>query len=512
MANQIQIKRSLNTAIPTSLANGELAYTANGDVFYIGSNGAVVAIAGKRVPGTLTANQAIVANASSWVDATQTSKLILGPTTETINVTTVNTTANSTVLGGASNGELTTTWAIKTYVDNVSGAQTLDGLSDVDTTDVANGDVIAYSNGTGWVDRSIANGLSFSTTSIDVAAGNSQVISNTSGVFIDQSQIDHDSLSNFVTNEHIDHSTVSILSGNGLDASANGDLTASRTLSVVGGTGVTSNATGVHIGQAVGTADAVTFEDLTVNGNTILGDAATDTVTITADVASSITPSANVTYSLGSSTDQWANIYVRDVHSTNATFGGDVSISGNLNVTGTTVTINAATLTVEDPLIRLADQNAADTVDIGFWGLYNDGAARYAGLFRDASDSGKFKLFENFTETDATVTTIDTSNLSFTTATLVSYLESGALVSNSSVLNITATGSISSAIQANTLTLTTALAGTSGGTGLASYTAEDILVANSTNGFTALGKGSDGEVLQVVSGSVAYGTLDGGTF
>ena len=69
MANLIQIKRSLNTSTPGSLANGELAFTANGDVLYVGSNSTVVAIGGKRVPGTLTANQALVANATSYLDA-----------------------------------------------------------------------------------------------------------------------------------------------------------------------------------------------------------------------------------------------------------------------------------------------------------------------------------------------------------------------------------------------------------------------------------------------------------
>lgn len=68
MSNLIQIKRSLTTALPTSLANGELAFTSNGDVLYIGANGGIVPIAGKRVPGTLTANQAIVANSSGYVD------------------------------------------------------------------------------------------------------------------------------------------------------------------------------------------------------------------------------------------------------------------------------------------------------------------------------------------------------------------------------------------------------------------------------------------------------------
>jgi hypothetical protein len=43
-------------------------------------------------------------------------------------------------------------------------------------------------------------------------------------------------------------------------------------------------------------------------------------------------------------------------------------------------------------------------------------------------------------------------------------------------------------------------------------TAEDILVANATNGFRKLSVGSEGTVLQVSSGVVAYNTLDGGTF
>ncbi len=114
MANLIQIKRSLNTSIPSSLANGEPSYTANGDVLYIGSNGGMVAIGGKRVPGTLTANQAMVVNSTSYMDVVKTANLYIGAFT----VNTINATANSTVLGAAVNSELTTTWAIKTYVDS----------------------------------------------------------------------------------------------------------------------------------------------------------------------------------------------------------------------------------------------------------------------------------------------------------------------------------------------------------------------------------------------------------
>src|SRR6056300_1046981 len=74
----------------------------------------------------------------------------------------------------------------------------------------------------------------------------------------------------------------------------------------------------------------------------------------------------------------------------------NVTISGNLTVNGDTTTVNTATLSVEDPLIVLANgNNATDSVDIGFYGLYDTSGSQdlYAGLFRDANDSGKFKLF-----------------------------------------------------------------------------------------------------------------------
>lgn len=93
----------------------------------------------------------------------------------------------------------------------------------------------------------------------------------------------------------------------------------------------------------------------------------------------------------------------------------NVTIPGNLTVQGTTVTFDTETITVEDPLISLAKANAGDLVDIGVFGLYNDGSARYAGLFRDATD-GAFRLFKNLTV--APTTTIDTSDGSFQLADL----------------------------------------------------------------------------------------------
>lgn len=99
------------------------------------------------------------------------------------------------------------------------------------------------------------------------------------------------------------------------------------------------------------------------------------------------------------------------------TTGADVTIAGNLTVNGTTTTINTQTLAVEDPLIELSKDNAANSVDIGFYGKYNDGTARYLGLFSDASDSNKFRLFKGTTVQPTT--TVNIAGLGYVAADLV---------------------------------------------------------------------------------------------
>jgi hypothetical protein len=98
----------------------------------------------------------------------------------------------------------------------------------------------------------------------------------------------------------------------------------------------------------------------------------------------------------------------------------DVTIAGNLTVNGTTTTIDTTNLTVEDPLISLAkNNNSSNTVDIGFYGLYDATGSQdvYTGLFRDANDSGKWKLFE--LNQAAPTTTVDVSGTGYAAATLV---------------------------------------------------------------------------------------------
>jgi hypothetical protein len=99
---------------------------------------------------------------------------------------------------------------------------------------------------------------------------------------------------------------------------------------------------------------------------------------------------------------------------------GDFTVTGDLIVSGDTVTVNTANLLVEDPLIGLASGNGANSVDIGIWGKYTATGAKYTGLFRDASDSDMWKLFATTGGTHAspgTGTTINTTS-GFTYANL----------------------------------------------------------------------------------------------
>ncbi len=128
-----------------------------------------------------------------------------------------------------------------------------------------------------------------------------------------------------------------------------------------------------------------------------------------------------------------------------AAFAGAVTVAGNLTVNGTTTTVDTATLAVEDPLIALATgNNSADAVDIGIYGLYDTSGSQdlYAGLFRDANDSGKWKLFKD--NQAAPTTTVNTSGTGYAVGTLVATLEgnvTGNVTGNASGTAATVTGS-----------------------------------------------------------------------
>ena len=107
---------------------------------------------------------------------------------------------------------------------------------------------------------------------------------------------------------------------------------------------------------------------------------------------------------------------------TNDTFNGNLTITGNLDVQGTTTTIDSTTVSITDPFIKLAKDNTGNSVDIGFYGKYVESATtKFAGIARDADDSGKFVLFDGL-QAEPT-TTVNTSGTGFNKQTLKANIE-----------------------------------------------------------------------------------------
>lgn len=366
--------------------------------------------------------------------------------------------------------------------------------SGINVTAGANGGLVSNSSGV-WV--AAGNGLFTDSTGLNIGAGNGISVSadafrvqQANGIIVDAGGVHIDAANGLVANTTGLH----VGTGNGVAVDAD-------SVRVVAGTGVTVNASGVHIGQAVETTSNVTFSNVV-----------TSNLSVTGTVSSNVIPVANLTYHLGNNTNRWAQVHGGNGHFVTGTFDGNVNIGGDLIVTGNVTTVNVNSVVVSDPMIYLAGNNySSDLVDIGFAANYNDGTNRHTGFFRDHTD-GVWKLFTNLTQELSGNNDVDTSDSSYRTAILNAYLVSGGLTTNSSVVDITANSTVSVSIVANTLTLSSPLAGTSGGTGLSSYTAEDILVANSSNGFRKLGLGADGYVLQSNGSALVYDILDGGTF
>lgn len=545
MSNIIQIKRSTSSATPGSLANGELAFTSLVDVLYIGSpNGSVVAIGGARTPGILTANQALVANSSGSIDEIRTANLV--PTK--IYANGAFGTTGQTLTSNSSGGVY---WA--TPDPSVAGSDTQiqfndggslagdSGLTYNKTTDtllVANTvNALAFTIGSWFVANQsgvfssgvvnadiVSVGTSFKANTTQVTIGTSTKLSANGSVGTAGQVLASNGTSVYWADAGGTGTVTSVDSGSGLTG---GPITGTGTLSVLAnsgiiantsglfvraGTGVTVNSTGVHIGQDVGTTAAVSFGSISVSGNAALGDSSSDVVSLNGTVNTSIMPTANTTYNIGNNTMRWAEIHAANVHSNTGYFDGSVQISGNLSVLGTTFTVSSNNLIIDDSMIQLAANNTtSDLLDIGFFGSYNpdNGAHEHAGLFRDATDD-TFKLFKGLQESPTN--TVNTGGTGYTMATLQSYLVSGALTTNSTNLSITANSTVSVALVANTLSLTTALLGTSGGTGRSTSTNNALLVGNSTNGYDVLNLGTSGYVLQSNGTALVYDVLDGGTF
>ena len=195
------------------------------------------------------------------------------------------------------------------------------------------------------------------------------------------------------------------------------------------------------------------------------------------------------------------------------TIDTDLTITGNVNITGNVTTHSSQDFVVNDPIILLANNNVGDLLDIGFVGHYvESGNTLHAGLVRHAA-TDTFYLFKDY------LPHIQENNiLNIADPTLVVSGLAANLVSKSSEIDaissstgtVTISGDLNvtgdividdlqvDVITANSLSLTNALTVPNGGTGVTSFTSGQIVIGSGTNGLT-----------QIANSSVAVGTTFG---
>tara|TARA_B100001057_G_scaffold364913_1_gene367964 strand:+ start:2305 stop:4032 length:1728 start_codon:yes stop_codon:yes gene_type:complete len=98
-------------------------------------------------------------------------------------------------------------------------------------------------------------------------------------------------------------------------------------------------------GNVTSTSGTTSLNNLSVTGNTTLGNATSDTITVTGRFATALVPDTNITYDLGTSSLRWRDIYLsgNTIDLNGATISGDgsgaisISASGASLPTGSTV-------------------------------------------------------------------------------------------------------------------------------------------------------------------------------
>ena len=266
-------------------------------------------------------------------------------------------------------------------------ADTLSALNDTTISSIASAQVLIYDGTDSWDNKTISGDVTINASGV-TAIGTDTV----TGTMIHANAVDDSSLEQNGTQFRVKATGIT-------NAMLAGSIAMSKT-ALVAGTGIT------------------------LATNTLNVDAAQTQITSVGALDT------------GSITSGFTSI---DVGSGAITTTGTIT-AGTLVITGSTTTINTATVTVEDPLIILASgNNAADAIDIGFYGLYDTSGSLdlYSGLFRDANDSGKWKLFKDLQA--APTTTVNVSGTGYAVGTLVANIEGNITGSSGSTTGNAAT-------------------------------------------------------------------------
>ena len=350
MASNILIKRSTGSTAPGSITFGELAVTTGangtqanaGDRIFVGDNNGAAQVVGGRyfmdmldhVHGTLTASSSVIVDSNSKIDV----------------------------------------WNVDDITLN----------SNIITTSTTDADLIFRANGTGKLVIEDGQELEFGTTGdVELSFNDSDAVLDIKRVAgTPDLRIADDMKLNF---------------GNTKDASIRYDETTSDKIQVEGadwnyGTGVlvnfadTTNASnvataGVTFAGGIGVAATAYIKDLNVDDNTTIGTASGDSLTVNATTTFQNDVTFNGTTNISGSTAQTGDIQIDNLKLDGNTLstinsvqelildpdpatdaGGLVIIKGDLQIDGTTTTVNSASMSVNDPTIELGDPTTPVTL------------------------------------------------------------------------------------------------------------------------------------------------------
>ena len=386
----IRIKRSSNASSFANIVYGEPAFTANGNVLFVGgvTNGTSIAVAGARFPGTLTANQAIVVDTNSHIDAIKSSSLTLSGSGVS-NVAYVGIISTNT-LTGANSTTLVSAAAIKNYVD-------AGGAANTSTTNAS----FATANQTITFTRDDTTTFD---VQIDATVANT---STTSAVFT--------SSNNTLLFTRDDGSTyVATIATDNLD---NLTVTANASIDILT-VGTSANVPTLYANNIE------VSNNLTVNGNIILrGDSLTlgdggDVISLGASVNTSIVPTDNVSYDLGSSTKLYRQVYANQITvATDPTTNFEVSTKqyvdnsiAGVSTTGNTTPLgdpadgaysNGIAATAEGAVTSLANTTtvaeAVDKLNEVILNVYNNTFVRDVSVSCSAGNTGGAPLTSTLT-------------------------------------------------------------------------------------------------------------------
>ena len=531
MANLTRIKiltTGSTTSAPANIKTGELAYSYvsgtqanNGDRLYVGTgteSGGVAAsvdlIGGKyfttmldHVHGTTTANSALIVDAQKHVNELNIGSLALEASGGSGQVVTAISTSTSLDGGSASNSTLPTQLAVKTYVD----AQVT--LQDLDTS----GD-----SGTGSIDldsQSLAvTGLTGITT---VAASQGITIDLDDTAVTPGSYGSQTAIPTFTVDQQgrlTAAATVTVATALTVDGdSGTGDVSLlSDDLRIIGTANeieTASSKSGTDVTLQVGLPNDVTIgNDLTVTTDFVVGSNKLTVAGATGNTLIDGTLNVNGNVNLGNATSD------------------TVVIAGDLTVQGTTTTVNSTEVTLNDPVMALANNtssNTSDGLDRGVRFKWGTGSAVATGFFGFDIQTERFVFTKDETVTSDDFSTpwsdAEFGNIYGTGADLGNIqigitgdneidTTSGNLTIDSAGGTVTVDDNLS---VTGTVTLTNDLAVPHGGTGVSTFTDNGVLYGDGANALDVTAASSaNGSILQANSGAApAFSNIiDGGTY